>query len=136
MDNLKPSSYYDFNSLADLKAQVKSNPNVANKDAAQQIESIFLGLMLKEMRKTVSRSDLLGSDVTETYEQMFDQQISLSMAKAGGIGLAPFLERQMAALKTSEVPAVGLPVEKVPTAFPMPVSTLHAIKERFSVPKD
>jgi len=52
--------------------------------------------MLKEMRKTVSRSDLLGSEAMESYEQMFDQQIALGMSRAGGIGLAPFIEEQLA----------------------------------------
>jgi Rod binding domain-containing protein len=51
--------------------------------------------MLKEMRKTVGRSELLGSDAMDTYQQMFDQQIAVGMAKAGGIGLAPFIERQL-----------------------------------------
>jgi Rod binding domain-containing protein len=52
--------------------------------------------MLKEMRKTVARSELLGSEAMETYEQMFDQQIAVGMAKAGGIGIAPFIEAQLA----------------------------------------
>ena len=47
------------------------------------------------MRKTVSRSGLMGSDAMETYQQMFDQQISLGMSKAGGIGLTPFIESQL-----------------------------------------
>jgi Rod binding domain-containing protein len=51
--------------------------------------------MLKEMRKSVTRSGLLGSDAMETYEQMFDQQVALGMSRAGGIGLAPFIEEQL-----------------------------------------
>jgi Rod binding domain-containing protein len=31
----------------------------------------------------------------DTYQQMFDQQIAVGMAKAGGIGLAPFIEQQL-----------------------------------------
>jgi Rod binding domain-containing protein len=39
----------------------------------------------------------------ETYEQMFDQQIALGMAKAGGIGLAPFIEAQLARQESRKV---------------------------------
>jgi flagellar protein FlgJ len=95
MDIRHPSSWFDFKSLAELKADAGSRPEGATKGVAQQFESLFLNIMLKEMRKTVDRSGLLGSDAMETYEQMYDQQIALGMAKAGGIGLAPFIERQM-----------------------------------------
>ena len=95
MDVRHPSSWFDFNSLADLKAKAGLRPEEATKGVAQQFESLFLNIMLKEMRKTVGRSGLLGSDAMETYEQMFDQQIALGMSKAGGIGLAPFIEQQL-----------------------------------------
>jgi flagellar protein FlgJ len=95
MDIRHPSSWFDFKSLAELKADAGSRPEGATKGVAQQFESLFLNIMLKEMRKTVDRSGLLGSDAMETYEQMYDQQLSLGMSKAGGIGLAPFIERQL-----------------------------------------
>lgn len=95
MDVRHPTSWFDFNSLADLKAKAGTRPEDATKGVAQQFESLFLNIILKEMRKTVNRSGLLGSDAMETYEQMFDQQIALGMSKAGGIGLAPFIERQL-----------------------------------------
>lgn len=95
MDIRSPVSWFDFNSLADLKAKAGNRPEEATAGVAQQFESLFLNLMLKEMRKSVSRSGLLGSEVMETYEQMFDQQVALGMSRAGGIGLAPFIEQQL-----------------------------------------
>ena len=95
MDVRTPSSWFDFHSLADLKAKATTRPEDASKGVAQQFESLFLNLILKEMRKTVNRSGLLGSDAMETYEQMFDQQIALGMSRAGGIGLAPFIQQHM-----------------------------------------
>jgi len=121
MDVRHPSSWFDFNSLADLKAKAGTRPEEATKDVAQQVESLFLNIMLKEMRKTVNRSGLLGSDTMETYEQMFDQQIALAMSKAGGIGLAPFIEQQLTKLAPA-VPSVG----KTPVAVPTDV----ALKQR------
>jgi flagellar protein FlgJ len=96
MDVKATTNWYDFGSLAGLRAQAEQHPLETQSSVAKQFESLFINTMLKEMRKTVSRSDLLGSDAMETYEQMFDQQIALGMAKAGGIGLAPFIEAQLA----------------------------------------
>jgi flagellar protein FlgJ len=90
-----PSTWFDFNSLAGLKMQAVARNDDATESVAQQFESLFLNIMLKEMRKTVGRSELLGSDAMDTYQQMFDQQIAVGMAKAGGIGLAPFIEQQL-----------------------------------------
>lgn len=95
MDVRTPSSWFDFNSLADLKAKAGRRPDDATSDVAKQFESLFLNMMLKEMRKSVTRSGLLGSDTMETYEQMFYQQVALGMSRAGGIGLAPFIEEQL-----------------------------------------
>ena len=88
MELKSTSNWYDFGSLAGLRAQAGQRPSEAQSSVAEQFESLFINMMLKEMRKTVSRSDLLGSEAMESYEQMFDQQIALGMARAGGIGLA------------------------------------------------
>jgi Rod binding domain-containing protein len=64
--------------------------------------------MLKEMRKSVNKSGLLGSDAMETYEQMFDQQVALGMSRAGGIGLAPFIERELQKRAESTVDVLKL----------------------------
>jgi len=103
MDVKATSNWYDFGSLAGLRAQAEQRPSEAQSSVAKQFESLFINTMLKEMRKTVSRSDLLGSDAMETYEQMFDQQIALGMAKAGGVGLAPFIEAQLARQESRKV---------------------------------
>ena len=95
MDIKGTSSWYDFGSLADLRAKAEHRPSEAQSSVASQFESLFLNLMMKEMRKTVTRSGLMGSDAMETYQQMFDQQVALGMSKAGGIGLAPFIEAQL-----------------------------------------
>ena len=95
MDVKGTSNWYDFGSLADLRAKAENRPSEAQSSVASQFESLFLNLMLKEMRKTVSRSGLMGSDAMETYQQMFDQQVALGMSKAGGIGLAPVIEAQL-----------------------------------------
>ena len=107
MDIRQPSSWFDFGSLAELKAKGGARPEEATKGVAQQFESLFLNIMLKEMRKTVNRSGLLGSDTMETYEQMFDQQISIGLARGGGIGLADFIEKQLNARAESTADVIA-----------------------------
>ena len=38
-------------------------------------------MMLQSMRKATERSGLLDSHATETYEQMFDQELSMHLSK-------------------------------------------------------
>jgi Rod binding domain-containing protein len=89
------SNWYDFQSLASMQSQATVAPKAATKGVAQQFESLYINMMLTEMRKTVGHSELTGSSASDTYTEMFDQQVSVSMAKAGGIGLAPFIEKQL-----------------------------------------
>ena len=114
MDVKATSNWYDFGSLAGLRAQAGQRPSEAQSSVAEQFESLFINMMLKEMRKTVSRSDLLGSEAMESYEQTFDQQIALGMARAGGIGLAPFIEEQLARQNGQKIEAAA---EVAPTSI-------------------
>lgn len=107
MDVRTPTSWYDFGSLAEMRNKAEQRPQAATKNVAEQFESLFLNLMLKEMRKSVSRSGLLGSQTTETYEQMFDQQISIGLARGGGIGLADFIEKQLNARAESTADVIA-----------------------------
>mgnify|MGYP001049219860 CR=1 FL=1 len=80
--------------------------------------AVFLGVLMKAMRSTVGNGGLFknGAD-SQTYRDMFDQEIARSMARAGGIGLGQMvlrdqLRRQAAAesdeaKKTSQVLSPG-----------------------------
>ena len=95
MDAAPASNWYDFGGLAGLRAKAVQQPAEATSEISKQFESLFLNLMLKEMRKSISKSELLGSDAMESYQQMFDQQIALGISKAGGIGIAKFVNTQL-----------------------------------------
>jgi len=62
---------------------------------SREFESIFIHQMLKAMRKTVVRSDLLGSFAGEQYESMMDEELSKEISKHKGIGLAEVIHRQL-----------------------------------------
>lgn len=67
---------------------------------AEQFEALFLGQLLKGMRKTVPVSDE-GNTAREIYQEMHDEMLASHLAKRGGIGLAAmirsYLDRAQAA---------------------------------------
>ncbi len=77
-----------------LKNKTTENPQKL-KEVCQEFESFFIYYMLKTMRQTVPKSDLLGGGMAkEIYTSMLDEQLAQKVAKAGGIGLAKILLRQ------------------------------------------
>ncbi len=90
--------YTDFSGLNALKTQARSDKKAALEQVAKQFESLFLSEMLKSMRKAgevFAEGNYLNSNESEFYRDMFDSQISLSMASGSGTGLAEALVRQL-----------------------------------------
>jgi Rod binding domain-containing protein len=87
--------YNDLASLGNLKTQSHENPQEALKEVARQFESVFVTMMMKSMRDALPKDGLFASSQMETYQEMFDQQLSLDLASNGGLGLASVIERQM-----------------------------------------
>ena len=87
-----PQSYYDFKGLAHLKTRAASGQEgePVVREVATQFESIFLHMILKTMREATNsmRSELFDSQSVRTYEEMFDQQLSVELSKRGSTGLA------------------------------------------------
>ena len=76
-----------------LSAQ--DNPHL--QEACQQMESLFLSYMLKEMRATVEKSGFIsGGKAEEIFTSLLDVEISKKMAARGGIGLSRLLMQQLA----------------------------------------
>lgn len=91
------SLYTDLASFTSLRAQAQSNPNEAIDQVAAQFESIFVQMMMKSMRDASEplESGLMASNQMESYEQMFDQQLSLDLSSGGGLGLAGIIAAQL-----------------------------------------
>lgn len=98
MNSIPPKQdfFADFSTLTDLKTKAQKDPDAALKDVAQQFESIFINMLLKNMRSTNEAigSGLFSSAQTKQYQEMMDSQMSQSMAQSGGIGLSEALIRQ------------------------------------------
>ncbi|MGA2545592.1 MAG: rod-binding protein [Rectinemataceae bacterium] len=67
-------------------------------EQCQEFESIFVKMMLKEMRNSVDKTDSLlsGGWAEDIYSDMLDDEYSRSMAKNAGFGLADQLYKQLA----------------------------------------
>lgn len=97
--------------------------------AAQQFESFFLQMMMRSMRQTLGQDGPFDSQETKTFSEMFDQQISQSISKNKGIGLADMLVSQIQASMDSK-PGIKLqprPYDLPPTTTPaatLPVATM------------
>jgi peptidoglycan hydrolase FlgJ len=67
------------------------------KNVSREFESIFLGYMLQQMRKTVPEDALMGnSPAKDIFQSMQDEELSKELSRAGGIGLASMIYSQLA----------------------------------------
>lgn len=102
-NNATARSYLDFQGLGELRGQAARDSKGALRETAQQFEALFLQMMMKSMRESVEKSELTQSPHSETFEAMFDREVSLAMAKRNVVGLADMLveaqTRQMSAIK-------------------------------------
>lgn len=111
---MQESFYSDTNRLNDVKRN-KDDPE-SLKVVAKEFEAIFVQMMLKSMRDAQQsmKSEFFSDFGTQQYEQMYDQQLSLSLSQNGGIGLADAIVRQMSPYMAKPVEAESAPREMKP----------------------
>jgi murein DD-endopeptidase MepM/ murein hydrolase activator NlpD len=94
----------------------------ALKKVSQEFEAIFIGQLLKVMRETIEESGLFGGGFGKSiYTELFDQEISLGMARRGALGISDLLYRNLA----DKAPGAA-PTEKEKAAPDVP-STVPSI---------
>ncbi|KQP45037.1 flagellar assembly peptidoglycan hydrolase FlgJ [Pseudorhodoferax sp. Leaf274] len=84
----------DARSLDSLKAQAGKDGAGAVKEAAKQLESLFMRELIKSMRDATMKSGLFDSPQSEISKDLLDQQLSVSMSGLPG-GLSAAIERQL-----------------------------------------
>jgi flagellar protein FlgJ len=89
------NTYSDPNGLAALKKDPHSPQ--ALRAVAQQVDALFLQMMLKSMRDASAAAGESDSNEMGMYQDMFDKQIALTMSQHQDLGLGALLTRQMAA---------------------------------------
>ena len=91
--------YTDFSGLNQLKQLANTDGKAALEQVASQFESIFLNIALKSMRQAneaFAKDSYFNSNQSRMYQDMLDQQLSVTMTQGKGLGLADTLVRQMA----------------------------------------
>lgn len=96
LDTLSKQLAFNPQALDGVRAQtLKTDTKEGIKAAAQQFETYFLQMMLRSMRETLSQDGLFDSQETRSFTEMFDQQLSQTVAQGKGIGLADILLSQI-----------------------------------------
>ena len=87
------TTYTDINALAALKRD--PNSPEALSAVAQQVEALFLQMMLKSMRDAAAAVQT-DSNEMGMYQDMFDKQVALSISQHADLGIGRLLKRQLA----------------------------------------
>jgi len=96
MSNIQAADVYtDFNALAGLKMEAKKESPEALKAVAKQFEALFLNNILKSMRAGKLADGLLDSQQSDSYNEMYDQQLAVHLSGNPGIGLADLIVKQL-----------------------------------------
>src|ERR1700719_625958 len=89
MDTSAATTYTDLNGLAALKKDPTSPQAISA--VAEQVEAMFLQMMLKSMRDATASLD---SDSNEMgmYQDMFDKQVALTLSQHQDLGIGAMLK--------------------------------------------
>jgi peptidoglycan hydrolase FlgJ len=91
----QPVHAHDFKQFAALRRGADANDPATLREVARQFESIFTKMMLDSMRSASFGDPLFGSDQTDMYQDMMDDQMAVQLSSGRGIGLADMLIRQL-----------------------------------------
>jgi len=84
----------DSKNVDDLQMLSRKDSKKALQEAAKQFEALFFHMLVKSMRDATIKSGLIDSEQTKFYTEMYDQQLSQTLASKG-IGLADMMVEQL-----------------------------------------
>jgi Rod binding domain-containing protein len=132
IDTSSSKSYTDFSGLGELRGKAQQNQDKALKETAQQFEGLFIQMMMKSMREANApmKDEDNQSQAMDTFEGMFDKEVSLQMSKRGAMGVGAFMERavkQQGTLQPSteallKARGKGMPLNSKQEPMPLPTA--------------
>lgn len=90
-------SYMDLHGLQNIRKNSGDDKELGLRQVAQQFEAMFIQMMLKSMRsanEVFGKDNPLNSFESDTYRDMYDNQLSISLS-GKGLGIADAFYRQM-----------------------------------------
>ena len=91
-------SYTDLASLNAIRDLGRDDKNLALEQVAKQFESMMTRMMMKSMRsanEVFAEGNFLSSHEGDMYQEMFDDQMALSLSQGRGLGIADVMVRQL-----------------------------------------
>jgi flagellar protein FlgJ len=95
MNASSPALFHDFSGLTALKHQARADQAGSAEQVARQFESLFVQMMVKQMRQTSFGNGLFESKQSEFVRDMYDQQLSVHLSEQRGLGMAKLLRDQL-----------------------------------------
>ncbi|MCS6948444.1 MAG: glucosaminidase domain-containing protein [Steroidobacteraceae bacterium] len=92
----------------------------ALREAARQFESLFVRMLLQSMRNASFGDALFDSHEGGLYRDWFDQQVALDMSRAGGLGIAELLVRQLSSARSTRDAGSAGAAQPGPAVAPAP----------------
>ena len=90
-------SAWDSRISASLKTDGDAtSDDIKLKKTCQEMEGVFLNMMLKSMRATVPKNSLASKSLqSDTMQSMFDMEMTRNLAMGKGTGLAEMMYRNL-----------------------------------------
>jgi peptidoglycan hydrolase FlgJ len=110
------NTYTDLNGLAALKNAPRSPEAI--RAVSQQVEALFMQMMLKSMRDASDASGQSDSNEMSMYQDMFDKQVALTLSKHQDLGIARLFERELKSNASPASPATAPPPPKPDSMAP------------------
>ncbi|MGI9515712.1 MAG: rod-binding protein [Pirellulaceae bacterium] len=95
-------SAYSPNSLSEVASSPDSE-SVAS--VSSEFESVFLAMLLKTMRSTVSGDGMFAGDKSDTFGGMFDLFMSQHLADSDALGIGQLLKQSLTTNNQADHPA-------------------------------
>lgn len=102
---------------AQLARQGGGNSPQRLKEVAAGFESLFVSLLVKEMRQTLEPDTMFGQDHGEILGGLFDYTLGQHLSRAGALGIGRMLEAQWSARSAANYEGA------VPPPAPLPGPT-------------
>ena len=118
-----PKTSLDFAGMGALRGKAQRHDDKATRETATQFEAMFIQMMLKSMRDAVQKNDPMRSSHQDTFEEMYDRELSVQMAKRNTLGVADMIVKAVER-NTDPGPAYKAkaePMQLKPEASPMTI---------------
>jgi flagellar protein FlgJ len=86
-----PTSFSAGNADLEMLKSSSTDSNVA--DVAKKFEGVFMSMLLKTMRESMTDGEMFGGDEADIRGGIFDQYMGDAMSQSGGLGVVSQLTR-------------------------------------------